>query len=239
MGKNTKSETHFGVDEPNPETLVGLSKRIRECAELAGSGDKLSQLSAIPRRTLETYLAGESEPKALRAAAIARAVGVSCDWLLTGKGEMRPGEGSTCEDALEDEFAMIPVYNIYVSAGGGALPGPESAIRQDPISRKRLRARGLKESHLAKFLSRGDSMEKTISDKAAVTVDLSQTDLIDGEIFVVRMDGHLVVKRIQNLPGQKFLLISDNQAYRPIEVVVDGAYDIKVIGKVVTIENEI
>lgn len=66
-----------------------LAGRIRRCADLAGSGDALSQKTAIPRRTLEDYLTGKSEPKAARLVAIARACGVSLDWLAAGEGPMR------------------------------------------------------------------------------------------------------------------------------------------------------
>ncbi|HQS09519.1 MAG: hypothetical protein B7Y12_01945 [Rhizobiales bacterium 24-66-13] len=63
-----------------------LAHRIRICAELAGSGDELSRKTAIPRRTLESYLAGDSEPKASRLVAIARAVDVTIEWLAAGEG---------------------------------------------------------------------------------------------------------------------------------------------------------
>lgn len=66
----------------------GLAGRIRKCAEIAGSGDALSQKTSIPRSTLETYLTGKAEPKASRLAAIATAANVSADWLLFGYGDM-------------------------------------------------------------------------------------------------------------------------------------------------------
>jgi len=67
------------------EVLEGLPSRIRKCAEIAGSGDELSRKSGLPRRTLENYLSGRSEPKATAILAIANAAEVSSDWLLTGE----------------------------------------------------------------------------------------------------------------------------------------------------------
>lgn len=67
----------------------GLADRIRKCAEIVGSGDELSRISGIPRRTLENYLTGR-EPQASRLAAIAKAAGVSLDWLVTGDEYGRP-----------------------------------------------------------------------------------------------------------------------------------------------------
>lgn len=73
----------------NSETLGALAERIKKCAHIAGSGDALAQKAAIPRRTLETYLSGEAEPKTTRMVAIARAANVSVEWLATGEGEMK------------------------------------------------------------------------------------------------------------------------------------------------------
>lgn len=68
------------------ETKIGLRDRIRECAQIAGSGDELSRKTGIPRRTLENYLSGKSSPKAETLASIAEAAGVGIEWLATGHG---------------------------------------------------------------------------------------------------------------------------------------------------------
>lgn len=62
----------------------GLAERIRECAGIVGSGDALAEQSGIPRRTLENYLSGKSEPKASALLAIAKSAGRSLDWLIAG-----------------------------------------------------------------------------------------------------------------------------------------------------------
>jgi len=98
-----------------------LRDRLRQCAELAGSGDALSQKTAIPRRTLETYLTGESEPKASRLVAIAAAAGVSVDWLATGRGE----RGLGAVPALDAEFnarIVESVVTVYKECGAAISP---------------------------------------------------------------------------------------------------------------------
>lgn len=72
----------------NSETESTLAERIKKCAHIAGSGDALANKTAIPRRTLETYLSGDAEPKASRLAAITKASGVNGNWLLSGEGPM-------------------------------------------------------------------------------------------------------------------------------------------------------
>lgn len=68
---------------------MSLADRIRKCAEMVGSANELARQSGVPRSTLETYLSGLAEPKALRLAAICKVSGVSGHWLLTGEGEIR------------------------------------------------------------------------------------------------------------------------------------------------------
>jgi|GEM_PF-4610486 len=84
----------------DPLTFNSLKGRIRKCAELAGSGHALAQLSGIPRRTLETYLSGHAEPKASRLQAIADATGVTSDWLLCGSGPMFRNSGRIAPPSL-------------------------------------------------------------------------------------------------------------------------------------------
>ncbi len=65
-----------------------LAARLRRCAELIGSGNKLARETDIPRTTLETYLTGTAELKASRLADICLVCGVNGHWLLTGEGDI-------------------------------------------------------------------------------------------------------------------------------------------------------
>lgn len=64
-----------------------IADRIRECAKKVGSGNELTRLTGIKRRTLEDYMTGTSEPKASALYAIAKAAKVSLDWLIAGEGK--------------------------------------------------------------------------------------------------------------------------------------------------------
>lgn len=111
-----------------------MSRRIRECARIVGSGDELARRSGVPRRTLETYLSGRSEPKATGLALIAEAAGVSLDWLLLGRGEPIPcGSGSP---ASSPTHAMIDVALLaqvvatiedWLAANNRTLAAPKKA----------------------------------------------------------------------------------------------------------------
>lgn len=80
-----------------------LSEKLRECASMVGGGNELARKTGIPRRTLENYLNGNTEPVPSRLIAIAEAAGADLLWLMAGSGEFRPAqpaqEGGAPEDA--------------------------------------------------------------------------------------------------------------------------------------------
>jgi len=89
---------------------AALTARIRQCAEIAGSGASLARTAGIPRRTLENYLSGDNEPKASALAAIAKATGVDSRWLLYGEGE--PQRAASPDRAPLDEQALTAAIAI-------------------------------------------------------------------------------------------------------------------------------
>lgn len=216
------------------EKCDGFSDRLK----LAINGESTNSFAkkcGMRESTIRGYLAG-SIPSLDKALAISRAAGVSLEWLASGEGLMRPGvEG---DGRVEEEFALIPGYSIQVAAGNGSLPGPEYATRKLAFRRKWLRFRGLHEKNLALVFAKGDSMEPTIDDNNTVMIDVSQRELRDGSIYVIRTDDHLIVKRIQTRLGKQVLLISDNKTYPPIEVNMEDPGDLEVIGRVVWIGKD-
>ena len=257
----------------NSET-VDLPSRIRICAGLAGNGEILAKEAAINRRTLETYISGQAEPKISKIVAIAKAVGVSIDWLATGEGEMRPdGSGAQRDKAsnaahllafegadgvktvpLEDsgqadrgrmgeifheDFALVPVYDVQASAGHGCCVESEQQTGKLAFRKDWLRDKGLKIKNLAIITAVGDSMEPTLSDGDIMLVDTSVDRIIDGAIYIVQADHHLLVKRIQqNLDGS-LIIISDNQRYKEQTISPEQAKDVKIAGRVKWYGHEI
>lgn len=90
----------------------GIRERVRECVRIAGSGDALSRMTGIPRRTLENYLSGRSKPPASAAWAIAAILGVSADWLLGGRGPMRHSDQPAAPPASGSVPANLPPVTV-------------------------------------------------------------------------------------------------------------------------------
>ncbi len=67
---------------------MSIKERVRKAMDAKGLTIKaLSDLSNIPYRSLQNYLRGEREPNAEALVALSTHLGISIDWLLTGKVE--------------------------------------------------------------------------------------------------------------------------------------------------------
>ncbi len=171
---------------------------------------------------------------------IAKVAGVSIDWLATGEGPMRPGEQAGPE-FNEDEFALVPLFDVEVSAGYGAVVDEERIIGKLAFRKDWLAEEGLLGRHLTVVTARGDSMMPTIWEGDVLLVDtwitpdgrrLQPSRLADG-IYIIRMDGELIVKRLQNDFQGGVFIRSDNPAYKEIHVPGERIKDLQVVGKVV------
>lgn len=137
------------------------------------------------------------------------------------------------EARIGDEFALVPLYDLEVSAGGGAITDRENIVSQIAFRRDWLRHVGLNINHLVSVSVRGDSMEPSIRDGDMLLVDTSQTDVVEDGIYVLRIDSHLLAKRLQRLVDGRLYIKSDNPAYERQELSKQDADQLEVIGRVV------
>lgn len=127
------------------------------------------------------------------------------------------------------EWVDVPRLPLGASAGAGALPLEELPIGAFRFSARWLREQGLDPRMLSAIRVEGDSMEGTLRDGDEILVDRSPRPLRDG-IHVVRTGDALLVKRVDlGRPGT-ITLVSDNPAYRTIELPPE---EVEVIGRVV------
>jgi len=208
-----------------------LAERIRQCADIAGSGDELARITAIPRRTLEYYMTGQSEPKVIRCVEIAKAVGVDIGWLASGEGEMVPAQRNTALD--DDKYVYVPLYDARVSAGHGAWNDSARVLTMLAFTQYSIRKQGLELAYLAAFRVDGDSNEPILSDGDTVMVDLRRKEMRGDAMYVICMGEHLFAKRLQLQLDGGFQVISANSAYPPVLVPKAQLNELEVVGRVV------
>lgn len=225
MNDNQTKDAQETVDE------TGFAERLRKVIG-EGSARAFAHKAGMGDSTFRNILNG-GMPRLDNLLRISNAAGVSVEWLATGK------EPAKSDSNFEEEFALIPGYNVQVAAGHGSLVGDESPSRELAFRRKWLRYRGLHEQDLALVFAKGDSMEPTISDNETVMVDTSEKKLRDGHIYVIRNGDHLLVKRIQTLWNDGVQLLSDNKEYPPQEIANEDMEALQVIGKVVWVGKDL
>ena len=127
------------------------------------------------------------------------------------------------------EWVDVPRLPLGASAGPGLLPGEELPIGAFRFSARWLREQGLDPAQLSAIRVEGDSMEATLRDGDEILVDRTPRGWRDG-IHVVRSGDALMVKRLDLARPGVVALVSDNPAYRTIELAPG---ELEVIGRVV------
>ncbi|MDA8123487.1 MAG: helix-turn-helix transcriptional regulator [Deltaproteobacteria bacterium] len=176
-----------------------------------------------------------------KAAAIAKAGEVDLKWLATGEGPKTTAQSSLAaipSSALvrlsSSDYAFIPLYDVRAAAGPGAPVESEEIVDLLVINRTWIRQQiGADPAGLSFLYIEGDSMEPLLRPGEMILMDRGAANVpVDG-IYVIRFDGHLMVKRIQREPGNVLTCSSVNPAYRPITMDPGDGRDLAVIGRVV------
>lgn len=206
----------------------GFSERLRAVCKDVGSIEKMAAAASFPRRTLDNYLAGRSEPSVSGLIQLVDAAGISLDWLVTGKGEMRPDAPATTGD-----FVLVPLYDQRAAAGHGAAASDEQPAGFFSFRRDWVRATlGGDPSYLALMPATGDSMEPLIRERDLLLVDLSVPVLSGDGIYVMERGGDLLVKKVHPLLSGALIIDSLNQAY-PVEAWSPGVdHGLRFVGRV-------
>jgi phage repressor protein C with HTH and peptisase S24 domain len=207
--------------------------------------------SGIPFDTYAKYESGAAAPGAKALAALSRA-GVNVQLVLLGdearEGNVAgrwpsAGRGEISSPALgvaepKADYVYLPLIDVSAAAGGGAIVG-EGEHAVDALAFKADWIR--RELHVAPedlrlIYVEGDSMEPDLRAGDIILVDHTDTLARREGIYVIRMDGALLVKQLQRLPGGAVKVISRNPTYEPFTiptVKIEEPNGFAVLGRVV------
>lgn len=228
-----------------------MDSRVRDALVALGGEHDLAWLArqaGIPASTFYDNLK-RGITKTDLALKVAEALGVTVDWLLTGRGggagpggralalerSRRPGgELAAGELGLE----MIPEVDISYSLGGGAVHDDYIEPRLVPFRRDWLERIG--RGRPADFFLAsgvGDSMMPTILDGDDILVNRAERAIRHQDrIWAVGYGELGMIKRVRRLPSGMFQLNSDNPAVTPIEAAEDELF---VVGRVAWIGRRV
>jgi len=216
-----------------------------------------AELLGVSEVTVGRYERGERLPDAEFLSAIARAADISTHWLLYGAEPRKFSEalhpdmrregfwktytkGLAADHRAEEPaagYVQIPLYDVRAGAGNGAhIEGErvvDSLAFKEEWIRQELRA---SPGDLRLINVSGDSMEPDLRAGDIILIDHTDARASREGIYVIRMDGALLVKQLQRLPGGVVKVISRNQAYEPFTVRVADLEEpngFAIIGRVV------
>ena len=215
-----------------------FQERMKQVCDLAGGGQQLAEKSGVSRRAIGKYLAG-SYPSREILVKLAQAAGVRVEWLATGEGAVlvTAAAGLIVEQPRAG-YAYVPLFELAAKGGAsGRVVEQERivdvlAFKEDWI-RQELRVRP---GDLRLIYVEGDSMEPDLRAGDIILIDHTDTAARREGIYVLRMDGALLVKMLQRLPGGVVKVISRNESYEPFSLKaeeLEGSAGIAIVGRVV------
>lgn len=210
--------------------MVTADPRAKLLRLSADRGVSLSELSRMIGRN-STYLqqfVRKGSPRRLEErdrATLARFFGV-------GESQLGAPEEKSLDNAGKTprgDWIDVPRLPLGASAGPGAFADGEQVIGTLRFSSRWLRGQGLDPAMLSTILVQGDSMAPLLHDGDEILVDRTPRAPRDG-IHVVRIDGALLVKRLDTGRPGVIRLLSENPVYGVVEL---PAAEVDVIGRVV------
>lgn len=187
----------------------------------------------VPYRTYQNYENGTAPPKI---EVLYRLVdlGFRPDWALRGIAPMRGTEGGA-GDVVPSGLVALPLYTApRAAAGGGSIDVAEEQQLMAIDEAWLRRTFAVSPRDLALMVVDGESMEPTIRAGEILLFDRSEAGLkLRDGIFIVRLEGAVMVKRLQLMPGRKLQVASDNPAFKPYTIELADGVDFAVIGRVV------
>lgn len=210
-------------------------------ATLGLDAKKVAKDAGVAYTTWRDIESGKTDkPRNLRE--IAKAMGVSLDWLADGEGDMVLGGASSItvlssDEAVPDDIVMIAVSNVKFSGGNGsAVATYELEEDRQPVAYQLswfIRER-MKPERCKRFRVVGNSQEPLLFAGDWILVNLDQTAVENGRMYALRYGDELRVKKLTKRLNGGLLLISENSAEHPPEELspAEVLEHITIIGRV-------
>lgn len=227
-------------------TGLTVGDRVRECrrsrkwsqVELA----KRASVSQVTISHVENNMSDQSKflPQ------LASALGVSSEYLLSGKEYIEKNKGSledfvvigggtSGEIPSKEEYCLIPKFSVSGSCGSGSIIDNVDIKGGLVFSQRWIAAQGLNEESLVVISAVGDSMYPTIENDQVLLVDTNDKVIRSSKIYFLCIDGEHYIKRLINMITH-WVVRSDNpdkQQYPDIEISSENMNLIQVEGRVV------
>ncbi|MDE1156161.1 MAG: S24 family peptidase [Acidobacteriaceae bacterium] len=231
LAKFSRSWAKLGLD---PLRQAVCFKVLVLC-EMLGGRTLAADAVDLADNTLDNYRHGKKDPTFAKLELMADKAGIAARYL--------GGEWFFEKDAIRIELSGRGGVSRF-TAPPGLMDNPTqpylhgydeivpSFAAADVIEQYWARL-GLDPASLSTVLAEGDSMMPTIADQSPVFLDTGDRGLVDGAIYAIKVDGRLIIRRVQRLIGGGLQLLADNaSAYPPQEIGEKTLADLDILGRV-------
>lgn len=198
-------------------SVVQFSERLKSIVP-SGSGRDFAKKAGVGYSTVHNYLQAVSSPTLENLVLLAKAGGVSVEWLATGKEFAKAASTSQIEKLLK-----IP----FVDSGDFLLL--DSCVFPDL---------GEKVETLAALRVDTDVMEPAFSVGSILLLDQHQKQLKEGKVVVLHREGNYLYKRVQ-VVSEGYHLSTDNNKYTAMVVSEQALSSFEVLGEVLVVMNHL
>ncbi|HGJ5856689.1 helix-turn-helix transcriptional regulator [Arsenophonus nasoniae] len=222
-------------------------ERIRQ----ARNHNKMTQESlgkriGVSKATISQWESGTTEPNGKNLVSLAKALGVTIEWLLDGDeknaevnaqlanakiiGNFAPWDSNT--PLGEDEIELPFFKEISLSAGKGSFVTLDNNGYKLRFAYSTLRKAGVDPANAACVSITGNSMEPVVPDGATAGIDRSDTNIKDGQMYAIEHEGMLRVKILYRIPGGIRIRSYNRDEYADEDYIGSDISNIKIMGKV-------
>ncbi|MBU4597074.1 MAG: helix-turn-helix transcriptional regulator [Desulfarculus sp.] len=220
------------------KSLYEFAERLKTIVSEHDSASKFAKKAGVSQSGFRKWINAQSEPGRDKLILLAKTGNVRLEWLASGEGPMREGEKEP--PGGKDEYVLVPLHNAKVSAGPVTIGEGEREVARLAFLKQWVKQKGLAIKDLALVTVYGESMEPSFSHGDVVLVELGDGEMVRDGLHALRINDHLMVKRLQLLPGNRIRVTSDNPRYEPFEIDLSKEGDqIKVVGRVIWFGREI
>lgn len=199
------------------ESVERFSERLKSIVP-SGSGRDFAKKAGIGYSTVHNYLQAVSSPTLENLVLLAKAGGVSVEWLATGKEFTKKASTSQNEKLLRIPFIDSDNFLLLDSS-----TFPDLAEKVETLAALRVST---------------DVMDPTFSVGSILLLDQRQKQLKEGKVVVLHREGNYLFKRVQ-VVSEGYHLSSDNNKYTAMVVSEQGLSSFEVFGEVLVIMNHL
>ena len=231
-----------GLKMVRAKARTAFMRQFGQRCKMARGAREINDVAAtvgVHRNTIWNIERGDSLPDAFELEVLAKEYNTTPAYLLggerQGKAQLTAMVPKSVGAVQVDAFIYVPLFDLRSSADKGAFNDIESVVAMRPFDAHFIRYDlGIPHNDIAMSMVVGASMEPWLHSKDAVLSDLHDRDALTEGIHVVRLDGALLVKKLQRLPGKILRVSSYNQAYEAFDIQghEDPDRDFAVLGRV-------